>query len=470
MLPEIIGTGIWLRNIQLSHILMSDPVSTKRKTVLVQVPLSRDLLLEEISVMDTLNKKFSDDEIALSFSNQTLTAHLIRLDPAQYQKIMYESINRVKLTPLYDKNLENPFAILMEKIYVHGGDGIRYKKRIYAGYADERKVTGRKEKESERGSFFYAEGNTFSRVDHALPDEYINQIICGDSEEILSRLPDNCIDLIITSPPYNFGLEYSSSGDSTHWEAYLDKLYRVFAQGIRVLKYGGRFIVNVQPLFSDYIPLHHLISSFFMNQKMIWKGEILWEKNNYNCKYTSWGSWKSPSSPYLKYTWEFIEIFCKGSLKKRGNSDDIDISDEEFKSWVVAKWSIGPERRMKEFNHPAMFPEDLVERCLKLFSFQGDIILDPFNGAGTTTAVAARTNRRYLGLDISSEYCERARERLKKNQNSLPGKVPEITKKREKKSTPISSEAPRRRGRPPKQLVLKEGFQDSLDRFSGISS
>ncbi|HOL41899.1 MAG TPA: site-specific DNA-methyltransferase, partial [Methanospirillum sp.] len=119
---------------------MSDPVSTKRKTVLVQVPLSRDLLLEEISVMDTLNKKFSDDEIALSFSNQTLTAHLIRLDPAQYQKIMYESINRVKLTPLYDKNLENPFAILMEKIYAIGSYGIRYKKRIYAGYADERKV------------------------------------------------------------------------------------------------------------------------------------------------------------------------------------------------------------------------------------------------------------------------------------------------------------------------------------------
>ena len=122
----------------------------------------------------------------------------------------------------------------------------------------------------------------------------------------------------------------------------------------------------------------------------------------------------SPSSPYLKYTWEFIEVFCKGDLKKAGNRENIDISAEEFKNWVVAKWSIGPERRMKQFDHPAMFPEELVERCLKLFSFKNDIILDPFNGAGTSSSVAVRTGRRYVGIDISEEYCETARNRLKK--------------------------------------------------------
>ncbi|MDD1728394.1 MAG: site-specific DNA-methyltransferase, partial [Methanospirillum sp.] len=152
--------------------------------------------------------------------------------------------------------------------------------------------------------------------------------------------------------------------------------------------------------------------TFFMEQKMIWKGEILWEKNNYNCKYTSWGSWKSPSSPYLKYTWEFIEIFCKGDLKKSGNKEDIDITDDEFKSWVVAKWSIGPERRMKQYDHPAMFPEELVERSLKLFSYRNDIIVDPFNGAGTTSVVATRLGRRFLGIDVSAEYCATTRERV----------------------------------------------------------
>ena len=116
----------------------------------------------------------------------------------------------------------------------------------------------------------------------------------------------------------------------------------------------------MQPLFSDYIPSHHVISNYFMKKRLIWKGEILWEKNNYNCKYTAWGSWKSPSSPYLKYTWEFVEVFCKGQLKKAGKSADADIDADSFKDWVVAKWSIAPERRMREFDHPAMFPEELA--------------------------------------------------------------------------------------------------------------
>ena len=152
-----------------------------------------------------------------------------------------------------------------------------------------------------------------------------------------------------------------------------------------------------------------------MKRHLIWKGEVVWEKNNYNCKYTSWGSWKSPASPYLKYTWEFIEIFCKGDMKKTGTRDCIDITAEEFKSWVVAKWSISSERKMKAYGHPAMFPEELVSRCLKLFSYVNDIVLDPFNGAGTTTYVAKSLNRKYLGIDISKEYCKTAQMRLCEN-------------------------------------------------------
>lgn len=178
------------------------------------------------------------------------------------------------------------------------------------------------------------------------------------------------------------------------------------------LNTGGRIAVNIQPLFSDYIPSHHIISNFFMSKKLIWKGEILWEKNNYNCKYTAWGSWKSPSNPYLKYTWEFIEIFAEGILKKEGSRNHADISADEFKKWVVGKWSIAPERNMKEYNHPAMFPEELANRVLKLFSFRGDMVLDPFNGVGTTTFVAKRIGRKYLGIDISKDYCDKAENRI----------------------------------------------------------
>ena len=170
--------------------------------------------------------------------------------------------------------------------------------------------------------------------------------------------------------------------------------------------------VNVQPLFSDYIPTHHIISRQLSDLGLIWKGEILWEKHNYNCKYTAWGSWKSPSMPYLKYTWEFVEVFCKESHKKPGDRDKIDISGDEFKQWVYARWEIAPESNMKQYGHPAMFPEELVTRLLKLFSYQDDVVLDPFNGAGTTTAVAHRLKRRFVGIEISPEYCRKAEARL----------------------------------------------------------
>lgn len=278
----------------------------------------------------------------------------------------------------------------------------------------EEKVKNKKEKAQIREKLYYTKNNNFSKQNNSFPLVYQDKIICEDNLKVLKQLPNNCVDIIVTSPPYNFGMEYDSDDDSLFWKEYYEKLFNIFLECIRVLKYGGRFVVNIQPLYSDYIPTHHIITNFFLEQKMIWKGEILWEKNNYNCKYCSWGSWQSPSSPYLKYTWEFIEVFCKGDLKKIGNKENIDITGDEFKQWVLAKWSIAPERKRKEYGHPAMFPEELVNRCLKLFSYQDDIVLDPFNGAGTTTYVAAKTNRHYLGIDISQEYCNTAINRLKK--------------------------------------------------------
>ena len=290
--------------------------------------------------------------------------------------------------------------------------GVRNGKRVYEGYNAERKVIGRKQKELKRGKYFYAKGQHPDRTENALPKGLLNEIICADSLSTLKKLPDRCVDLVFTSPPYNFGLDYDQSADDMDWQGYFNNLFAIFDECCRVLKHGGRMVVNVQPLFSDYIPSHHLISKHLMDIGLIWKGEILWEKNNYNCKYTAWGSWKSPAAPYLKYTWEFLEIFCKGDIKKSGKKEAIDISVEEFKKWVVAKWSLSPERKMKQFGHPAMFPVPLCERVLKLFSFQGDTILDPFNGAGTTTWVARQTGRNYLGIDISKEYCDTAKTRL----------------------------------------------------------
>jgi DNA modification methylase len=244
---------------------------------------------------------------------------------------------------------------------------------------------------------------------------FLNRILCGDAGEILASLPDASVDLIITSPPYNFGHAYAQDpqDDTREWNAYFRRLEGVWRECARILKVGGRIAVNIQPLFSDYIPTHHLISRQLLDLGLLWKAEILWEKNNYNAKFTAWGSWRSPSMPYLKYTWEFIEVFDKGTHKKSGNRENIDITADEFKSWVMGRWSFPPETHMQTFGHPAMFPEELPRRLMKLFSYRGDIILDPFNGTGTTTLVAAREGRRFIGIDISEQYCRTARERLR---------------------------------------------------------
>ena len=354
--------------------------------------------------LNALNHRFNSDDFYVAQDGSGLDIWLRQINLAE----LAEAIDAV--ASQYGQR-DTLLGILhqVESVRSYGVNG---NKRLYVGYNAERKVANRKQKEKDRGKHYYAHGRGFVQGSNPLPPDFTDRMVCGDSEEVLKQLPDNCIDLVFTSPPYNFGLGYQETGDADHWEAYFAKLFRVFDECIRVLKYGGRIVVNVQPLFSDYIPSHHIISQRFMERGLIWKGEILWEKNNYNCKYTAWGSWKSPSSPYLKYTWEFVEVYCKGSLQKKGRAADADIDADSFKEWVTAKWSIAPERRMREFDHPAMFPEELARRVMLLFSFSGDVILDPFAGVGTTCVVARRNNRRFLGIDIAPEYCAAAEQRL----------------------------------------------------------
>lgn len=313
-------------------------------------------------------------------------------------------LETIKYNPLIQKTIEELYKIRS----FSSSNG----KIVFKSFNKEKKVKNKKENSKKRLAYEYYK-KEFENIDNEINKTFINKIHCADSLDIIKKFPDNCIDIVLTSPPYNFGINYENTSDVNIWDDYFDKLFNIFRECIRVLKDSGRIIINVQPMYSDYIPTHHLISNFFLKEGLIWKGEIIWEKNNYNCKYCTWGSWKSPSSPYLKYSWEFIEIFCKNSLKKEGDKNNIDIESEEFKKWVYGKWSIAPERNMKKYNHDAMFPEELVKRLLKLFSYKNDIILDPFNGAGTTTKVAKQLNRKFIGIDISEEYCKTAENRLK---------------------------------------------------------
>ena len=275
------------------------------------------------------------------------------------------------------------------------------------------KVQDKKGKANVRKGSKGAKNSVLSSEPHEILP-FVNRIICADALQALARIPDQSIDLIITSPPYNFGHAYAQDphGDTHEWNRYFEQLLTVWRECERVLKTGGRMAVNIQPLFSDYVPTHHVISRQLAGLGLLWKAEFLWEKNNYNAKYTAWGSWKSPSMPYIKYTWEFIEVFDKETHKKSGRREDIDITADEFKEWVLGRWSFPPEIRMKDYHHPAMFPEELPRRLMKLFSYKNDIVLDPFNGAGTTTLVAWKLHRRFIGIDVSQQYCDIALKRL----------------------------------------------------------
>ena len=373
----------------------------------ITLDLAKPVSELECEAIRQLEAVFPRSDFFFQINERQVTLYLRQIDIRRFKEGVDQSVKRNRLDK--DENILSQIVELVEAVRSYG---IKSGKRLYVGYNRERKARNRKLKQTQRGIHYYALDHDFSETNNSIPNEFVNEIICGDSEHVLKGLPNNCVDIIFTSPPYNFGLDYENHRDAADWDCYFEKVFAIFRECIRVLKYGGRIIVNVQPLFSDYVPIHHIISSFFMREKLIWKAEILWEKHNYNCKYTAWGSWKSPSSPYLKYTWEFLEVFCKGVLKHNGDNTAIDITADEFKQWVYAKWDIAPERHMRDWQHPAMFPEELVTRVLKLFSFQNDLVLDPFNGVGTTTAVAKKSRRRFLGIDVSEEYCTKAVERL----------------------------------------------------------
>jgi len=172
------------------------------------------------------------------------------------------------------------------------------------------KVRNKQEKKKSRLGGATFQGLEIDEKPERAASFQVDRIYCGDCLSLMRQMPDEFVDLIVTSPPYNFGLDaYDRHMDTRSWEDYFATLHEVWRESHRVLKQGGRICVVVQPLFSDYVPSHHIISQQLRELGFLFKAEIVWEKHNWNCKYTAWGSWKSPSMPYLKYTWEFIEVF-----------------------------------------------------------------------------------------------------------------------------------------------------------------
>jgi DNA modification methylase len=235
-----------------------------------------------------------------------------------------------------------------------------------------------------------------------------DRVICGDVLEELAKIPSNSIHMIITSPPYNVGIEYSDYDDRRQYNDYRFWLCDVWKECFRVLKRGGRFALEVAPTgIAQFVPLHHDLSRDIRAAKFTHRAEILWAKQNMTAPRTAWGSWKSPRHPHVIPSWEYVEIFHKESWKLEGDPQMIDIAPEDFRDWSDGVWEIPPDTK-RLVGHPATFPEQLIRQLLQFFTYRGNTILDPFGGTGTVAVVAKMTGRHFVHIDHSEKYCKAA--------------------------------------------------------------
>jgi modification methylase len=239
-------------------------------------------------------------------------------------------------------------------------------------------------------------------------EELLDRFYCKSSEQ-MDELPDRSVHLMITSPPYNSQKQYDQ--DLTLAE-YLDFLDRVWKEVHRVLAPGGRACINVANLGrKPYIPLHRYIIEQMEAAGFLMRGEIIWNKAASASASTAWGSWCSAANPVLRDVHEYILVFSKDVFQRKAPERQSTISKEEFLEWTKSVWTF-PAVSARKVGHPAPFPEELPHRLIQLYSFQGDIVLDPFLGSGTTSLAAQRSGRRYVGYDTSPEYIALAEKRL----------------------------------------------------------
>ena len=252
------------------------------------------------------------------------------------------------------------------------------------------------------------ENDVLEKEEITLPTQLENKFLLGSAEN-MKELPDNSIHLMITSPPYNVSKEYD---DDLTLQQYLILLENSFRETYRVLVNGGRACINVANLGrKPYIPLSDYISKIMIEIGFKMRGEIIWNKAASASPSTAWGSWQSASNPTLRDVHEYILIFSKGDYKREKESKENSISKEQFIEWTKSIWTMNAESA-RRIGHPAPFPEELPFRLMQLYSFKDDIILDPFMGSGTTALSAVKSERKFVGYDISEEYVALAEKRL----------------------------------------------------------
>jgi len=220
------------------------------------------------------------------------------------------------------------------------------------------------------------------------------------------------VNLIVTSPPYNVGIEYGNTNDSLGYEEYLHFTEKYLERFYELLADDGRVCLNI-PLDKNKGGLQSVYADVVGIAKRVglkYQSTVVWNEQNISRR-TAWGSWLSASAPYVIAPVEMIVLLYKDRWKRKEKGRST-VSREEFIEWTNGMWTFSGENR-KALGHPAPFPLELPLRCIKLFSYEGDLVLDPFVGSGTTMLACRMLNRRGLGIDIDRSYLEIAISRIK---------------------------------------------------------
>jgi site-specific DNA-methyltransferase (adenine-specific) len=245
-------------------------------------------------------------------------------------------------------------------------------------------------------------------IENPIPAEFLDHLVCKSSES-MDELPNASIHLMVTSPPYNASKEYDQD---LNLGEYLQMLNDVWQETYRVLVPGGRACINVANLGrKPYIPLHGYIIDQMLEIGFLMRGEIIWNKAASASQSTAWGSWQSASNPVLRDVHEYILVFSKETFRRGQENKENTIRKDDFLEWTKSVWNF-PAASAKKIGHPAPFPEELPHRLIQLYTYKGEIVLDPFVGSGTTCLAAIKADRHYLGYDIKEEYLQIARERV----------------------------------------------------------
>lgn len=245
--------------------------------------------------------------------------------------------------------------------------------------------------------------------ENQVPECYLDMHFCQSSES-MDQLPDNSVHLMITSPPYNATKVYD---DNLTLVEYREMLCRVWQETYRVMVNGGRACINIANLGrKPYIPLHSYIIEDMQEIGFFVRGEIIWNKGSSASPSTAWGTWLSAKNPVLRDIHEYILVFCKGNYTRETKVKKSDITRDEFLENTKSVWDF-PAVSAKKIGHPAPFPEELPRRLIKLYSYLGDIVLDPFLGSGTTSLAAVKAERHFVGYDLDQKYIDLANNRIK---------------------------------------------------------